>query len=228
MPNHCEAGGSAQAPKIRVLIVDDHPLVLEGLQSCLETFPHIEVVGAAGDARSACAHAANLTLDVVLMDINMPGLNGLQAIEMIAALRPETRILMLSMHDNREYVSAALSHGAKGYVLKDAPTADIVAGIDAVAAGGAYFSAGVAECLGGGGPACPTLTSREQSVLLRLADGFSNKEVAQALNISVRTVETHRKNIKRKIGVSSAAGLTRYAIEQGLLKLRRDAGAEGF
>ncbi|WP_420586829.1 response regulator transcription factor [Ruegeria sp.] len=203
----------------RVLIVDDHPMVAEGIQSILESYPGIEVVGTLGTGQEAVDQAANLAPDVILMDLNMPGLGGLSATEIILERLPDTRILILSMHDSPEYISTALSHGAKGYVLKDVPTEEIKQAIDAVMRGEQYL------CTGASGSLQPkqdstreALTGREQTILLELAQGKSNKEVALALEISVRTVETHRKNIKRKLGISSTAGLTRYALEHGVLQ----------
>jgi DNA-binding NarL/FixJ family response regulator len=208
--------------EIRTLLVDDHPLVLEGVQSCIDGAEGIVIVGTARSGEEAIAEAERLRPDVVVMDINMPGVNGLDATEIIRERVPETKLLILSMHDKREYVETALVYGARGYVLKDRPTAEIVAAIHAVHSGGVYFSAGVSEHLTSDperSQSKRTLTTREQAVLLLLAEGKSNKEAARALDISVRTVETHRKNIKRKTGLSSTAGLTRYAIENGILTL---------
>ncbi|MCG7521215.1 response regulator transcription factor [Ruegeria sp. Ofav3-42] len=204
---------------IRVLIVDDHPMVAEGIQSILESFDEIEVVGTLGSGQEAVDQATELAPDVILMDLNMPGLGGLSATEIILERLPETRILILSMHDSPEYISTALSHGAKGYVLKDVPTDEIKQAIDAVMRGEQYLCTGASGSLQPkGGSAREALTGREQTILLELAQGKSNKEVALALDISVRTVETHRKNIKRKLGISSTAGLTRYALEHGVLQ----------
>lgn len=204
---------------IRVLIVDDHPMVAEGIQSILESFDDIKVVGTLGNGRDAVDQAARLQPDVILMDLNMPGLGGLSATELILERLPDTRILILSMHDSPEYISTALSHGAKGYVLKDVPTDEIKQAIDAVMRGERYLCTGAIGSLEPKeGAAREALTGREQTILLELAQGKSNKEVALALNISVRTVETHRKNIKRKLGISSTAGLTRYALEHGVLQ----------
>ena len=204
---------------IRVLIVDDHPMVAEGIQSILESYPDIDVVGTLGTGQEAVDQTANLAPDVILMDLNMPGLGGLSATEIILERLPDTRILILSMHDSPEYISTALNHGARGYVLKDVPTDEIKQAIDAVMRGERYM------CTGASGSLQPkqdsareALTGREQTILLELAQGKSNKEVAQVLEISVRTVETHRKNIKRKLGISSTAGLTRYALEHGVLQ----------
>lgn len=204
---------------IRVLIVDDHPMVAEGIQSILESFDDIKVVGTLGNGRDAVDQAARLQPDVILMDLNMPGLGGLSATELILERLPDTRILILSMHDSPEYISTALSHGAKGYVLKDVPTDEIKQAIDAVMRGERYLCTGAIGSLEPKEDAArEALTGREQTILLELAQGKSNKEVALALEISVRTVETHRKNIKRKLGISSTAGLTRYALEHGVLQ----------
>ncbi len=204
---------------IRVLIVDDHPMVAEGIQSILESYAEIDVVGTLSNGQDAVDQVADLAPDVILMDLNMPGLGGLSATEIILERLPETRILILSMHDSPEYISTALSHGAKGYVLKDVQTEEIKQAIDAVMQGEQYL------CTGASGSLKPkkdsareALTGREQTILLELAQGKSNKEVAIALEISVRTVETHRKNIKRKLGIASTAGLTRYALEHGVLQ----------
>ncbi len=204
---------------VKVVIVDDHPMVAEGIQSILESYDDITVLCALKTGREIVDRAEELSPDVILMDLNMPDIGGLTATEMILERRPDTRILILSMHDSPEYISSALSHGARGYVLKDVPTEEIKTAIDTVMRGDRYL------CTGAKGSLTPAendlreqLTGREQTVLLQLAQGKSNKEVAQALDISVRTVETHRKNIKRKLGISSTAGLTRYALEHGVLQ----------
>ena len=210
---------NAPAP-IKVLICDDHPLVLEGIRAVVETFDHIRVVGAVRSALAALALAETENPDVVLMDINLPELSGLDAIELFREKLPRTRLLMLSMHDSREYISTAVLFGASGYILKDVPPAEIISAIEAVAANGTYFSTGVAEAIlekGQKQSAVVPLTTREQAVLLLLAQGGSNKDVAGELDISVRTVETHRKNIKKKLGIGTTAGLTRYVIDHGLM-----------
>ena len=206
-------------PCIKTLIIDDHPMVAEGIQSILESYDDVDVVGTCNSARSAIDQLDRLNPDVILMDLNMPDMGGLTATEIILEQRPGTRILVLSMHDSPEYISSALSHGALGYVLKDVPTDEIKQAIDVVMSGERYL------CTGARGSLEPkkdnareALTGREQTILLQLAQGKSNKQVALALDISVRTVETHRKNIKRKLGISSTAGLTRYALEHGVLQ----------
>lgn len=205
--------------KIRVMIVDDHPMVAEGIQSILETYDDIDIVGTLTNGQEAIDAVERLAPDVILLDLNMPVMNGLTATEIILERLPQTRILILSMHDSAEYISTALAHGAMGYVLKDVPTEEVRIAIDTMMAGRRYL------CTGAKGSLEPReengrepLTSREQTILLQLAQGLSNRDVALGLGISVRTVETHRKNIKRKLGISSTAGLTRYAMEHGVLQ----------
>ena len=204
---------------IKVVIVDDHPMVAEGIQSILESYDDITVLAALSNGRDVVDQVDTLAPDVILMDLNMPELGGLTATEMVLERCPATRVLILSMHDSPEYISTALNHGAMGYILKDVPTDEIKTAIDHVMRGERYL------CTGAKGSLAPTegvnresLTSREQTIRLQLAQGKSNKEVAAVLDISVRTVETHRKNIKRKLGISSTAGLTRYALEHGVLQ----------
>jgi len=203
---------------IRVLVVDDHPMVAEGIQSILESYDDIDVVGTLGDGAAVIEELDALAPDVVLMDLNMPRMGGLTATEMVLERRPSTRVLVLSMHDSPEYVASALQHGAMGYVLKDVPTEEIKTAIDAVMRGERYLCTGASVALSPKEDSTEPLTNREQTILLQLAQGKSNKEVALALDISVRTVETHRKNIKRKLGIASTAGLTRYALEHGVLQ----------
>lgn len=204
---------------IRVLIVDDHPMVAEGIQAILESYPDLEVIGTLCNGQEAVDKAADLGPDVILMDLNMPRLGGLSATEMLLERAPDIRILILSMHDNPEYIATALSHGASGYLLKDVPTEKIKDAIDTVMRGEQYLCTGATGALAPKPDASRTaLTGREQTILLQLAQGKSNREVAEALDISVRTVETHRKNIKAKLGISSTAGLTRYAMEHGVLQ----------
>lgn len=203
---------------IKVMIVDDHPMVAEGIQSILESYDDINVVGCLPNGRAAIESVAELDPDVILMDLNMPEIGGLSATEILLERQPDTRIVILSMHDNPEYISSALSHGAMGYILKDVPTDEIKLAIDTVMRGERYLCTGAQGSLEPKDAARESLTEREQTILLQLAQGKSNKAVALTLDISVRTVETHRKNIKRKLGISSTAGLTRYAMEHGVLQ----------
>lgn len=207
------------ASRTRVVIVDDHPMVADGICAILETYEDIEVAATLQNGQEVIDQIDSLEPDVILMDLNMPQVGGLTATEMLLERRPDTRIVILSMHDSTEYITTALDHGAKGYILKDVPTDEIKQAIDTVMAGENYLCTGAEASLSprisdGRMP----LTSREQTVLLELAQGKSNKEVALTLDISVRTVETHRKNIKRKLGISTTAGLTRYAMEHGVIQ----------
>ena len=204
---------------IRIMIVDDHPMVAQGIQSVLEEHDDIEVIATLGNGRAALDALDTMDPDVILMDLNMPEMGGLTATELVLEKRPGTRVLILTMHDSPEYITSALSHGAMGYVLKDVPTDEIKTAIDTVTQGGRYLCTGAEGAIAPkSNSAADALTGREQTILLQLAQGMSNKDVAGALDISVRTVETHRKNIKRKLGISSTAGLTRYALEHGVLQ----------
>ncbi|MEM6386740.1 MAG: response regulator transcription factor [Pseudomonadota bacterium] len=203
----------------KVMIVDDHAMVAEGIEAILETYDDIDVIATISNGKDAIEQAEIMAPDIVLLDLNMPGVTGLSATEIILERRPDMRIIILSMHDSPEYISTALSHGAKGYILKDVPTDEIKNAIDHVMRGEEYLCTGAKASLkpkiaDGREP----LTSREQTVLLELAQGKSNRDVAELLEISVHTVETHRKNIKRKLGITSTAGLTRYALEHGVLQ----------
>ena len=173
---------------IRVLIVDDHPMVAEGIQFLLENEPQIDVIGILSNGQDVIDQVETLNPDVILMDLNMPGIGGLSATEIILERRPETRILILSMHDSPEYISSALNHGAVGYVLKDVPTEKIKQAIQSVMDGQQYLCTGAKESLNPvNPPGREQLTNREQTILLQLAQGQSNKDVAQQLDISIRT-----------------------------------------
>lgn len=168
----------------------------------------------AGNASEALDHAAKLKIDLVLMDINLGGMNGIELTGRLNSLHPEIAVLMLSMHDKAEYVMQAIQAGARGYVLKDAPAQDIITAIETVMSGGIYYSAGLAKQLSRPVPPALLLTPREREVLQCIATGRSNKHIARDLNLSVRTVETHRLNIKRKLGIEGQADLIRFALEQ--------------
>jgi DNA-binding NarL/FixJ family response regulator len=196
---------------VRILLVDDHPLVRDGLRARLEAVPHFEVVAEAGNAAEALERAANA--DLVLMDINMRGCSGIEATGQLTRRYPEIAVLILSMHDKLEYVTQAMQAGARGYVLKDAPGKDIVLAIDTVMAGGIYYTPAIARQLARPSQQDNQLTVREQEVLRHIAAGQSNKQIARDLALSVRTVETHRLNIKRKLGIEGQAELIRFAVQ---------------
>ena len=201
------------AVPIRLMLVDDHPLVRDGLRARLASVPGLAVVAEADSADAALEIAPRAAPDLVLMDIGLRGTNGIEATRRLRALLPALHVVVLSMHDNAEYVREALQAGAGGYVLKDSPAEDIVTAIHAVMAGGQYLSAGVV--------AAPprerddnSLTPREREVLALIADGLSSKDIGERLAMGVRTVETHRTNLRRKLGLASAAALVRYAVER--------------
>lgn len=198
---------------IRLMLVDDHPLVRDGLRARLEAVPGLEVVAEADGADAALATAARTRPDLVLMDIGLRGASGIDATRRLLADQPALRVLVLSMHDGPEYVREALAAGAAGYVLKDSPADEIVQAIHAVIAGQRHLSAGLE-------PAPPSvrgddgLTPREREVLALIAEGLSSRDIGQRLAMGVRTVETHRTNLRRKLGLSSAAALVRYAVQR--------------
>lgn len=198
----------------RVLLVDDHPLVREGLRARLAQTPGIEVVGEAGDAEQAFARVTMLLPDLVLMDVGMKQVNGIELTARLRERHPALRVLMLSMYDNPEYVHRALAAGAMGYVLKEAPSEQIVEAIVAVAAGRQFLGAGLAATAGRPDGGRPLLLAREAELLRCLAEGMASKQVAEALGMSVRTVETHRQNIRRKLGLAGQAELIKYAVER--------------
>jgi DNA-binding NarL/FixJ family response regulator len=210
----------------RVLLAEDHTVVRSGIRSLLEASKEVDVVGEAGDGREAVELALCLEPDVVLMDVAMGELNGIEATRQITAERPETRVLMLSAHNDEQYIFEALRAGARGYVLKSAAVKELMNGIREVAAGRNYVSPSLAGVVmndyvrraKGGHLASEAdkLTAREREVLQLIAEGKSSAEVAEVLCISVRTVDTHRHNIMGKLGIHSVARLTRFAIRHGL------------
>jgi DNA-binding NarL/FixJ family response regulator len=203
-------------PNINIMLVDDHPLVRDGLRARLETAPHFRVVAEAASGAEALARAGQGGVDLILMDINMPGGSGLEATAQLHARCPDVAVMVLSMHDKLEYVTQAMAAGARGYVLKDAPGRDIVMAIDSVMAGGIYYSAALARRLAkpaSGAAQENGLTAREQEVMRGIAAGHSNKQIARMMELSVRTVETHRLNIKRKLGIEGQAELIRFAVQ---------------
>ncbi len=204
-----------ESPPIRLVIVDDHSLVRDGLRARMSVVAGMQVVGEAASGAEALVIAEQLVPDLMLVDVGMRGMNGIELATALRQRHPSIRVLMLSMYDNREYVLSAIRAGARGYVLKESPTEEILAAISAVWSGGTYFSAQVSSAVAQGGMGAPQLTAREHEVLLLLAHGRSNKVVAQQLDISVRTVETHRLSLRRKLGVDSASDLLKIAVTNG-------------
>jgi two-component system nitrate/nitrite response regulator NarL len=200
----------------RLILVDDHPLVRDGLRARLEAVPNLEVVGEAGDADEALALAAEQSPNLALMDIGMSGMNGIALAGVFHERFPAIRVLMLSMHDNIEYLTQAVRAGASGYVLKDSPATEIVQAIGAVLDGRTFFSAGLgARMIQASAMRTPVeqLTPRERDILDALAEGLSSKQIAQRNGLSVRTVETHRLNMKRKLDIEGQAELIKFAVE---------------
>ena len=207
---------------IKLLLVDDHALVQEGLVAVLGLDPDIEVIGTASDGQQALEKLAELTPDIVVMDIRMPNLHGIDATARIAEQFPGVKVIILSMHDNCNYIVNAMKAGARGYLLKNSSTPELINAIKQVHAGGRYLSPEVSGSLLD--DLTPTdepvqaISKREQEVLIWVTKGLTNKEIARQLDISVRTVEVHRLNLKRKLGIDTSAGLVRYALEQGLIQ----------
>jgi two-component system, NarL family, nitrate/nitrite response regulator NarL len=200
----------------RLILVDDHPLVRDGLRARLEAVPGFAVVGEACNADEAIALAATLEPDLVLMDVGMNGMNGITLAGVFHERFPAIRVLMLSMHDNIEYVTQAVRAGASGYVLKDSPATEIIGAISAVLDGQTFFSAGLgARMIQASAAPTPLarLTPRERDILNALAEGLSSKQIAQRNGLSVRTVETHRLNLKRKLDIEGQAELIKFAVE---------------
>jgi len=210
------AEATAQQQPIRLFLVDDHPLVRDGLRARLGAMPNLEIVGEAGSGAEALALLDTLRPDLLLVDVGMKDMNGIDLAALVLQRhpqRPAPHIVMLSMYDNPEYVQKALQVGARGYVLKDAPAAEIVAAIEAVAAGGTFLSPAVSKKLFRNQAPRPLLTPRESEILTALGRGESSKQIARDLGLSVRTVEAHRQSIKRRLGIEGQAELIKYAVE---------------
>lgn len=213
-------------PPIRVLVVDDHTIVRTGIRHVLESEIGFEVVGEAGTGSEAMALTARLQPDVVVLDISMPGQSGLQVAASLREQSPLPRVLILSMHDNAEYVLESVRAGADGYLLKDAAAIELRSAIRTVCRGESYFSPAVAsrlrEALRGehetSAGSLAQLTAREREVLHGVARGRTNKEMAAELGISHRTVETHRESLMRKLQIRTVAELTRFALGAGILE----------
>ncbi len=213
--------------KKRIIIAEDHTILREGLRALLSSDPEFEVVAEAEDGRDAIQCVQNLTPDLVLMDLSLPRMNGMHAIQEIKKRCPETRVLALTVHRTEEYILATLRAGADGYVLKDATHTELVMGIKSVLKGKPYLSPGVSDKVIEGylegrkslRPVTPwdTLTQREREVLKLIAEGYKNKEIADYLYISAKTVEKHRANLMKKLDLHSTSALTAFAMEKGLV-----------
>jgi two-component system nitrate/nitrite response regulator NarL len=217
---------SAKKQIIKVLVADDHPVVRKGLQICLAKQGNMRIVGEAADGDEALRKARELSPHVVLMDISMPGMNGLAVTEVLRKELPQIKVLILSVHNNRECIFRVIQAGAHGYVSKEAPPEEVLRAIESVYEGEPFFSediarAALSEFVTSGGKKEPfaQLTIREREVLVQIAEGKSNKEIADRLGIGVRTIETHRERIMRRLNIHSVAGLTKYAIANGLISL---------
>lgn len=207
---------------VRILLADDHSLVRQGFRRILESHPDFEIIGEAADGRQAVEMTEKLRPDVVVMDVAMPGLNGIDATRQICETSPRTRVLALSMHRDAVYVREILRAGARGYLLKDAIDADLVSAVRAVARGEGYIAPAVADCVLADyrqhvSDPIDLLSAREREVLQLIAEGKTNKEIATLLNLSVYTVDAHRGRIMEKLNLHSAGELVRFALRKGLI-----------
>jgi two-component system, NarL family, nitrate/nitrite response regulator NarL len=209
---------------IRVLLADDHPIVRLGLRSCLTPYSQIKIVGEADNGWDALVLAKKLSPEVVLMDLEMPRMDGLAATTMLRQQLPNTKVLILSMHRRTEQILSTLNAGASGYLLKDAPVLQLVKAIEVVSAGGTCFHPEIAGLAlnrvvrdSGQPPRHIPLSPREREVLVALAEGLAADETARRLAVSTRTVQTHRERLRAKLNIRTIAGLTRFAIENGLI-----------
>jgi len=205
--------------KISVLLVDDHSLVRKGFRRILEDDPEIQVVGEAPDGTEAVKMAQELKPRVIVMDMAMPGLNGMQASIEILKVLPKTAILMLSMYSEENYVRNALDAGAKGYILKDAMDIDLATAVKQVAAGQRVVAPGLLSSMPEADADHCKLTNREKQILQLIAEGKSNKEIAALLDLSVNTVSVHRANLMEALGIHRTAELVLYAVRKGLVHI---------
>lgn len=202
---------------IRVALVDDHALVRDGIKALLAVMPPLEVVGEAESGADAIEMVGRCQPDLLLVDISLRDMNGLELTRVLRSQYPSLKVLVLSMYDNYEYVSESVRSGASGYVLKNAPSREIIAAIEAIVSGGTFYSAEIAQRLIADKSTDNELTPRESQVLYKMAQGLNNKEMARELDISVRTVETHRLSIRRKLNIDKPAALVKYAIDHGII-----------
>lgn len=202
---------------IRVALVDDHALVRDGIRALLSVMPRLDVVGEAENGVQAIEMVGHCQPDLLLMDIGLKDMNGLELTRLLGKQHPRLKILILSMYDNHEYVSESVRAGASGYVLKNSPSKEIIAAIEAIIGGGTFYSTEIAQRLATDPNTDSELTPRESQVLAKMVQGLNNKEMARELDISVRTVETHRLSIRRKLNIDKPAALVKYAIDHGII-----------
>jgi two-component system response regulator NreC len=214
--------------KIKVLIADDHAILREGLKTLLDLSENVEVVGSVSNGKEAVEMAAQASPDIVLMDIAMPVMDGIEATRRISKANPKVRIIVLSQHDNREYVLSSIKAGASGYLLKKAVSAEIISAIEAVHGNGCFFYPTIAKVViedylqqvknTRGEDEYERLSEREREVLRLIAEGYSSNDIAQALVISVKTVLGHRTNIMEKLNIHNRTELIKYAIRKGIIR----------
>ncbi len=213
---------------IKILLVDDHKIMREGLRAMLEKQEGIEVAAEAEDGMTAVKLSGELPIDMVIMDIAMPDMNGIEATQQIVAKHPNIKVIALSMHTERRFVAEMLKAGASGYLLKDSAFDELAHAIRIIHEGKTYLSPGITGVLvedymeqltGGGNSATSQLSAREREVLQLIAEGLATKDIAKRLEVSVKTIETHRHNIMNKLDIRSVAELTKYAIREGLTTL---------
>ena len=214
--------------KIRILLADDHTILRSGIRSLLETEPGLSVIGEAEDGRVAVSMACKLKPDLVIMDIAMPLLNGVEATRHIKIQCPDVKVLVLSMHDNEDYIRQALEAGAMGYILKDAATQELISAIRSVYRGEAVLSPAVTRLViedylrwGGTRPQeeSDSLSPREREVLQLIAEGYTNKQIAEILSISIKTVQAHRNNLMQKLDLHDRGELIKYAIQKKIIEI---------
>lgn len=212
-------------PKTRLALIDDHQIVRDGLKALLSKLEHCEVVAEGGCGEDAVELAKNHSIEIFLMDIAMPGMSGIDAAALICEVRPDARIIMLSMHATGEYVRRALKNGASGYMLKNMAPSELALAISKVAGGGQYLSPSIADALSetlsseAGNSTLDTLSSRQREILRLLAEGMSTRDIAAKLSISAKTVESHRSQLMQKLDIYDVPGLVKFAVRHGLVSV---------
>ena len=215
--------------KTKVLLVDDHTIVRQGIKALLDTQEGIEVVGEAEDGREAIEKVKQMAPNVIVIDITMPNLNGIEATRQIKKINPEIKVLVLTVHDNEEYIHRILQAGASGYLLKESAVSDLVSAINAVEKGDIFLSPSIskvvvkdyirhAETESGEFDSLNILTNREREVLQLIAEGHTNKDIARILKLSIKTIDVHRSHIMDKLNIRDITGLVKYSIRKGLIK----------